>query len=173
MLTRIVRYVFLAVIITNATGCSLFIDAAGVSPAALGTQELVHKKFGKPQRISTIRLQHSTGETRDFEVEHYIVHWKVASEFPVQTYCLLEPIWESITTPIFLLFAIDEIVRVHSLEFVYDDEGKTIGLRYPSALMGPPTSSEEIVYVGEWTDPSRPESQSLLLFGEWREQTTD
>ena len=184
MLTRIVRYVFLAVIITNATGCSLFIDAAGVSPAALGTQELVHKKFGKPQRISTIRLQHSTGETRDFEVEHYIVHWKVASELPelpVQTYCLLTPIWESITTPIwesittpiFLLFAIDEIVRVHSLEFVYDDEGKTIGLRYPSALMGPPTSSEEIVYVGEWTDPSRPESQSLLLFGEWREQTTD
>jgi hypothetical protein len=86
VLTRIVGYVFLAVVITNTTGCSLLISGAGVSTAAPRTRELVRREFGQPQRISTIRLQHSTGETREFEVEHYLVHRKFAP--PIRTWGL-------------------------------------------------------------------------------------
>ena len=169
MLTRIVRYVFFAVIITNATGCSLLIDGAGVSTAAPRTREVVHKEFGQPQRISTIRLQHTTGETREFEIEHYFVHKKFAPKYGIGCYPPLMLIAEPIMTPIALFSAIDEIVTGHSLEFVYDDEGKTIGLRYPFAFMGRLSSPAQIVYVGEWTDPSQPKSQSPLFRLDWRD----
>ncbi len=169
MLTRIVGYVFLAVVITNTTGCSLLIRGTGVSTAAPRTRELVRREFGQPQRISTIRLQHSTGETREFEVEHYLVHRKFAPQYGPGAYHPILLIAEPVMTPITLFSAIHEIISGHSMEFVYDDEGKTIGLRYPFGFMGRPSSPEQLIYVGEWTDPSQPKTQSPHFRLDWRD----
>lgn len=169
MLKRVAGCTFLAVVITTLPGCSLMITGAGIRAGAPGTRELVYEEFGRPQRISTISLlNRSTGETREFEVEHYLVHAKFAPKYPTGCYPLSALFAEPIYTPIALFSAVDEIVEGHALEFVYDDEGNTIGFRYPIAFMGRPASPEHRIFVGEWTDPSQPENSGGSQWIDWR-----
>jgi len=169
MLGRVVGCTILAAVITGLPGCSLLITGAGIPSGTPRTRELVYAEFGPPQRISTISLvNRSTRETREFEVEHYLVHAKFAPRYGPGAYSPVAVFAEPIFTPIALFSAADEIIEGHPLEFVYDDEGNTIGFRYPMAFMGRPSSPEHRFYVGEWTDPSQPEKSGGYQLTDWR-----
>jgi len=131
----------------------MMIHGYGIPSGTPKTRDLVYKTFGRPQKISTTTLfNRSTEETREFKVEHYHVHAKFSPRYGPGYYppvmLLLEPIY----TPIQLFNAAKEITAGHSLEFVYDDEGNTIGSRYPFSFMGTPSSPEYRNYTGSWAE---------------------
>jgi len=154
MLKRLSCFIFLAAVVTVSPGCSLFIAAAGIPHGVPETRELVHNQFGRPEKISkTTLLNRSTGERRGFDVEHYHVHAKFAPRYGGTGY--YHPVMlfaEPITVPISLFVAATEIMTGHVLEFVYDDEGNTIGARYPLSLKGPPLSLEDRLYTKDWAE---------------------
>ncbi len=153
---HVARSTILVVMITLLPGCSLLITAAGIAPGVPSSREMVHKEFGPPQRTSTVNLLNkTTGETRDFEVEHYRVHSKFAPKYGTGYYHPIMLIAEPVMTSVALFVAIQEVAEGHVLEFVYDDEGKTIGYRYPFAFMGRPSTNEDRSYIGVWQDPSQ------------------
>ncbi|MBL8816284.1 MAG: hypothetical protein JNL58_09655 [Planctomyces sp.] len=153
---HVARSTILVVMMTLLPGCSLFITAAGIAPGVPSSREMVHKQFGPPQQTSTVNLiNKTTGETRDFEVEHYRVHSKFAPKYGTGYYHPIMLFAEPVTASVALFDALQEVAAGHVLEFVYDDKGKTIGYCYPFAFMGRPSTSEDRSYIGDWKDPSQ------------------
>ncbi|MBL8812716.1 MAG: hypothetical protein JNM43_21300 [Planctomycetaceae bacterium] len=142
-------------------GCGLLISQSGIGPGAPESRELVHRQFGRPNRTSTTTLHHRlTGETREFEVEHYHVHRKFRPRYAPGFYpILLDPL----LVPVAIANAGREIAKGHELEFVYDDKGRTIGARYPCSIgVGSPRSPKTPEYRDDWSGSTNQDEPKRL-----------
>lgn len=143
---------------TLMSGCSMIIDESGIDPCVPRTRELVYERFGRPDQISTVRLTHRrSGEVRDFEIEQYKIHAKIAPHEGLPVIVMFETgiFAEPILTPLAIIKATKEIVAGHELEFIYNDLNEVIGFRYPASSEGKTFTRRAFTYTDDWREPDK------------------
>ncbi len=151
MFTRLLRMTALAIAAISFSGCSLLIENSGIVLRDLDTRQIVHDRLGQPDNVSVVDLVDPRSEKiRQFEVEHYHVHAKFNTAMPVGASSGLIILMEPIMTCSALYNAAKEVAVGHSLEFVYDEQGNTIGYKYPQSFHGSGRSSSSQSNVLNW-----------------------
>ncbi len=151
MFTRLLRMTALAIAMISFSGCSLLIANSGIVLRDLDTRQMVHDRLGQPDSISVVDLVDPRSEKiRQFEVEQYHVHAKFNTAMPMGASSGLIFFIEPIMTCYALYDAAKEVAVGHSLEFVYDEQGKTIGHQYPQPFDGSGRSNSINSNVLNW-----------------------
>ena len=150
---RLVRTFACCLLFSALPGClGMQVHLSGIPYRVPETRTLVHRQFGPPETFSTTTLvNRDTGETRQFDVEHYRVHRKFAPRYGPGLYLPFPGFDLLFVLPVSLYAAASEIIKGHTLEFVYSDDGRTIGTRYPIGLMSEsPSLPAEREYRSGW-----------------------
>ena len=160
MSTRLLSMTAWAVFSTCLSGCSLLISQSGTTLRDLDSRQIVQDRFGKPDAVSLINLiDPQREETRQFEVEHYHIHAKLNTEMPVGFLPPIMLLAEPVLTCAALYEAGKEYVEGHHLEFVYDQQGNTIGSKFPQPFLAAMQGKSRSTNVLNWKRVGNDDSQ--------------
>lgn len=136
MFTRFLQMTTWASTLACLSGCSLLISAYGPQHSDLESRQLVNDRFGQPDSVSVVELVNpDSEEVQQFEVENHYVHANFNTTMPMGSGSLLMLFAEPYFTCVALYDAAKEYAEVQHLAFVYDEQGNTIGHKYPQSLL--------------------------------------
>jgi hypothetical protein len=137
--------------ITCLQGCSLLITQSGTVLRDLDSRQIVHNRFGPPDSIAEVDLiDPDSEEVRRFEVESYHVHAKFSTAMPMGAWIPGMLLMEPYLTCLTIYEAAREIAKGHHLSFVYDEQGNTIGHRYPRPFLERMQEASSTTNVLNW-----------------------